>query len=185
MNYWLVLPLNPEPWRVGPVGVTRKNGLRGFVGKDAQLEAYKEAVREAAEYDLREQGIDPESVMLEGSVELHLYFWRRQDSYESTASGKQVRKHQVDLTNMVKATEDALIGLFYKDDKTVAIQHNHIMSQDFTTYPMVVIGVRECAPPTLVELPSDTLRRVLDVSTNSEPSPALFDSTVETDPVAR
>ena len=102
MNYWLVLPLNPEPWRVGPVGVTRKNGLRGFVGKDAQLEAYKEAVREAAEYDLREQGIDPESVMIEGAIELHLSMYLKKLSAADLSKSISARTNAIETSRSLE-----------------------------------------------------------------------------------
>jgi hypothetical protein len=44
---WFVLPVNPQPWKVGEAYVIRKGGLRAGVGPNRELQSYQEAIREA------------------------------------------------------------------------------------------------------------------------------------------
>ena len=172
---WLVLDVNPEAWRVGPLSVGRKKGgVYPRVGQDPQLNAYKEAVNEAARYYLEQRGISVESVKIDGFVKLHMYFWRRQDVYESSA-GRKVRKHEVDLTNMVKATEDALQGIFYDNDKRVVTQRNHMVDQGPDVVPLLVIGVEWTALPGIEELPGEVVEEVRAII-EDEPRRTLFDT---------
>jgi Holliday junction resolvase RusA-like endonuclease len=129
---WFVLDINPEPWRIGPVGVARRNGkLVGFVGRDQQLDAYKEAVRD-------EIGSDHE--LIEGCVRLVLFFWRRRDQYE-TPQAKMHRKHEADVTNMAKATEDALQDVLFKNDKDTNDIRGVLVEQGPNVIPRIVIGI--------------------------------------------
>src|SRR5687768_284355 len=102
----LDLQLNPEPWTAPSVSVGRGKGGKVFpqVYANAQLKAYQEAVREEARSQLPDKW-EP----YEGEILLHFYFWRQMADYESHQA-KRVRKHQADVTNMQKATEDALQG---------------------------------------------------------------------------
>lgn len=130
---WYYLEINPEQWAIGPVGNARRNGkASAYVGRNQQLYAYQEAVRE----ELASQ--NPE--MIEGNVSLRLVFWRRRDDYE-TASGSRHRKHDVDLTNLQKATEDALQGILFKNDRDVFHIESAILKQGADVIPGVLVGV--------------------------------------------
>lgn len=139
--YWLVLPINPEPWAIGPVGIHRAGGKVGaHVGRNIQLASFQEAVRESTLQWLEEHGLKAEDVLIQGLVELKFFFWRRLDSYQR--DGKSTRKHQVDVTNMQKATEDALAGIFYANDRQVIHCDSFLMAdQSGEVEPMIVIGV--------------------------------------------
>jgi Holliday junction resolvase RusA-like endonuclease len=134
---WIVLHINPEPWKVGTV---YSFGKRKGISPDAQLVAYKEAVHTGVQDYLRERGI--QDTMIEGDVELRFWFWRRLDSYQS-ASGRKVTKHRVDMTNLQKATEDALHDIFFKND----VQDKHVSSieveQGPDVEPCIVICVQQ------------------------------------------
>lgn len=114
--------------------------MSAYVGRNQQLDSYKEAVRE----EVRSQ-LSADHQMLEGEIELQLYFWRVRSAY-TTPQGKSHRKHEADLTNMQKATEDALQGILFKNDKDVSHVESYIVEQGEGTNPCVVIGVRLFEP---------------------------------------
>lgn len=105
---WFCIGINPEQWQVGPLSVGRRNGkLFPIAGRDQQLAAYQEAIREEMG-----DGFEP----LTGKQRIRFYFWRTTEGY-STASGRSHRRHQADATNLQKALEDALQGILYENDR--------------------------------------------------------------------
>lgn len=134
---WYILPVNPEPWEIGPLSVGRKNGrMIPIVGRDQQLFAYKEAIKEAL------QAAGP--VMRTGTLKMSIWFWRVQATYQ-THQARTHRKHEADCTNMFKATEDACQGILYKNDKDNVETHGYVVAQGPDVTPMVVICL-ELAP---------------------------------------
>jgi Holliday junction resolvase RusA-like endonuclease len=135
-DLWFVLDINPEPWAIGPVGVNRKAGsMSAFVGRNQQLDAYKEAVREA----IMDQ---PGAEMIHGYVSITFFFWRRQSEYKTARSATH-RKHEADATNMQKATEDALQGILYGNDKDNRHVESYVVDQGPDVDGRVVIRVSE------------------------------------------
>lgn len=142
---WHVLRLNPEPWRIGPLSVIRRGGKYvPTISRDAQLSAFKESVSEAL-------GVQR---LQDGKVLVVFYFWRRRDSYVSHQA-KTVRKHEADATNMQKATEDALQGVFFKNDKDVWDIRSRIVEQDEVTEPLIVVKVAALPPFDRTEIPPE------------------------------
>lgn len=140
-DIWVVLPLNPEPWRIGPVGVARGNGrMVGTVGRDQQLHAYKEAVAEQVRMKLDAVDDYHDQYIFAGKTKLTIYLWRQRASYETHQAGTH-RKHEADATNMLKATEDALQGIFYKNDKDNSDVRCVIVEQGEETIPKIVIHI--------------------------------------------
>jgi Holliday junction resolvase RusA-like endonuclease len=136
MSDWtyFVLDINPEPWAIGPLSVGRRgNKMYPQVGRNTQLHFYKQAVKE----ELGDPG-----VWFEGKVELDLYFWRRRDEYV-TPQARTHRKHEADGTNLSKATEDALQGVLFKNDKDVVRCTWEIVDQGADANPAVVVGIRQ------------------------------------------
>lgn len=132
---WLIMPINPEPWAIGPVGYGRRNGkMSAYVGQNAQLNAYKETIAEAA------REIWGPRPPLEGPVRLALYFWRHRAEY-TTPQARTHRKHEADATNMQKATEDALQGIAFKNDRDNLCVFSQIMEQSADTMPLVIAHV--------------------------------------------
>lgn len=138
------LDLNPEPWAVGPVVVGRKaNKMYGNIGRNQQLFAYQEAVREELEnLDAKKHWID------KSKIELAFYFWRNRAEY-TTPQSRGHRKHEADLTNLQKATEDALQGVLFKNDKDVARVTSTMVAQGPEVEGRIVIGVRRMDPDEL------------------------------------
>lgn len=130
---WYILEINPDPWAIGPVGYARRDGkMSAYVGRNQQLDAYKQAVKE----EMAE--LNP--VMLTGKIGLVLFFWRTIDIYQ-TAQAKSARSHEADNTNLQKATEDALQGILYKNDKDVVFNQTTMVDQSPTAPGRVVVGV--------------------------------------------
>lgn len=131
---WFVLHVNPEPWTIGPVMVGRKKkGVYGTIGRNQGLYAYQQTVKAAVSYS---------GPMLEGSLELIMFFWRNRADY-TTHQARTVRKNEADATNMGKALEDALQGVLYKNDKDVKINHNFVIEQGPAVTGKIVLGVRK------------------------------------------
>jgi Holliday junction resolvase RusA-like endonuclease len=128
--HWYILPLNPEPWAIGSLGLGKRGGkFFPTISPNPQLAAFKQAVAEELE------GSIP---LPEGEYELKFFFWRVLDSYE-TASGRRHRKHQADTTNLQKATEDALQGVLIGNDRDVQRITSEIVEQGAEVKPRIVI----------------------------------------------
>ena len=149
MHYY-DLPVNPEPWRVGPLSMGRRRTGQMYptVGRDQQLHMYQAAIREQLLDEWKTIAL-PDGTKFRAEY----FFWRRQDSYES-ASGSKVSKHVVDLTNMIKGTEDALQaqaakgtrkaieGILFHNDRDCVEQATFVMAQGPDVEPRVVIGIQ-------------------------------------------
>lgn len=128
---WYILDVNPEPWAIGPVGYRRLNGkMSAYVGRNQQLDAYKEAVREAI--------ADQAPRKVDGPVDITFFFWRNRAEY-TTPQARTHRKHEADATNMQKATEDALQGVLYDNDKDNIHVESWIVEQGPDVEPRVVV----------------------------------------------
>lgn len=115
---WIPLALNGEPWRTGPLGTIRNGGkVIPIMGKDAQLDSYKHAIRESTLDWMGMNGVTHEFLKAFAANKITFYFWRQLAAYE-TDSGKRHRKHGADATNLLKATEDALQGVLFANDRT-------------------------------------------------------------------
>ena len=138
---WFALPINPEPWAVGPLGVARRGGkLTPYMGRNQQLDAYKQAVRDelVTRYTAEVAKVYPPY------YELDFYFWRNRADYEGTS--KSVRKNIVDATNMQKATEDALQGLLIENDRMVNRVSSTIVAQGSSVTGAVAFRLRWGGP---------------------------------------
>lgn len=140
---WFILSINPEPWAVGSLAVGRRDGkVYPYIGPNAQLVAYQEAIRE-------ELGDDHE--LTSGDLKIRFYFWRQLSAY-TTTSGRSHRKHQTDTTNLQKALEDALQGILFKNDRAVKDIRSVIVDQGQNVVPKIVISI-DTAFDALAEIP--------------------------------
>lgn len=156
MDQWLVLDINPEPWAIGPVGYARRGGkMSAYVGQNQQLNAYKEAIKEAVE-----GRID----MMHGKVDLTFYFWRNRAEY-TTPQARAHRKHEADLTNLQKSTEDALQGLLYENDKDNSHVQSFMVEQGPDVQGMVVIHAYQADPFDEVMLPDHVWADITNIKT--------------------
>ena len=162
---WFYLNINPEPWAVGPVGTSRREGkMTAYVGRNQQLDAYKEAVKECLGDLLSEH-----DALYTGQFTLKFYFWRNIAEYTSPQQ-RTTRKHEADGTNLMKATEDALQGLLFANDKDVRRSTWEIVDQGPDVIPGVVIGIEPYVevdlPETVIQL-MDSAQQVLPFDDDS------------------
>lgn len=142
---WFHLPLNPEPWAIGSIGIGKRGGkIHPTMSPNPQLVTYKEAIKE-------ELGkVQP---LPEGEYDLYFWFWRVLDSY-TLASGRDSRRKQADATNLQKATEDALQGLLIGNDRNVRKIGSEIVEQGPEVKAGIVIRARPWEGHNPDEIPS-------------------------------
>ena len=116
--YW-VTGINPEPWTPG---TAYRRGRGAGIAKDGKLKAFQEALAEEFVHQ------NAHAVMQEGELSITFYFWR------SSAHG-----NQADATNLQKATEDALQGVLYPNDRTNRDVRSIIMEQAPEVSPHILI----------------------------------------------
>ena len=165
---WYALDINPEPWAVGPLGVSRHGGkLTPYMGRNQQLDAYKEAVRD--ELITRYPGLIK---VMPPYYELDFFFWRNQAIYEG--ANKTVQKNIADATNMQKATEDALQGMLIENDRQVVHVSSTIVAQGPDVRGAVAFRFRWGAPlvkdPSLSDLPVDVEAQIEDFTRTKQVS---------------
>ncbi len=115
-EFFIVIPINPEPWAVGPIGVTNKNGKpRGFMGQNLQLRNYQDAVRPHIRNHLEKIDSDVAQFFpIKNTCRITMYFWRCLDEYVTT---RKSSRNWADATNMAKALEDAIQGVLIVNDR--------------------------------------------------------------------
>jgi Holliday junction resolvase RusA-like endonuclease len=137
MTNWFFLPTNPVPWSVGTAGVRRgPKGLTAYISPVPELVAYQRAVRD--EFENRYTGRYDEENIGSAPVGITFYFDRRLDQYELD-SGRMQQSHEADATNMQKATEDALQGILFDNDRQVKLITSCILGQGPECTGFVVI----------------------------------------------
>lgn len=147
---WLVAPVNPEPWTVGTISYKR-------ISPSPNLVAYQSALREEL------AGVE----MLPPEYrKITFYFFRQQAQYIDMRDKIRTR-NQADATNMQKATEDALQGILFDNDREVMDIRSVIVQQGpHVLMPGVVICAEEFVVP---ELPDDVM---LELVNRSNPRPS-------------
>jgi len=137
MTYeYLVWGVNPEPWR--SPGVPGK----GRATKDGKQDAYQQALRDEIVEQNPNIGAFNFLEFAGAPLSVEFFFWR------SSAHNKQV-----DATNIQKATEDALQGILYTNDKANRHVESTICEQTVDTYPAILIRVSVFDPGIIPELP--------------------------------
>jgi Holliday junction resolvase RusA-like endonuclease len=154
--HWFVLDINAEPWAIGPlsIGYAKGGGKFPSVGQNAQLKAYQEAVAESVKRQFA-----GEMIPLGEKVELEFYFWRNRAEY-TTASQRAHRKHEADATNMQKATEDALQGILFANDRDVSSIRSVIVEQGPDVSPRIVIKFGLYEPIGIDDLPGSVKEKI-------------------------
>lgn len=129
------LPINPEPWAIGNAFVARGKGkAHAAIAPNKTLKAYQEAVRA----ELLARG----ATMVDGPYMLTFWFWRENVTY-TDAGGRKRTRNSPDLTNMVKATEDALQGIVIDNDSHVVATHQYVVERGRDVDPMIVVEVEQ------------------------------------------
>ena len=165
-----VLPINPQPWEVGPLSVGRKgNKVYPIMGKAVELAAYQDAVRDEMHNRYPEAEMAPLGIYLR----VNFYFSRNLGQY-LTGTGRKAKDHIADTTNLQKATEDALQGILYKNDNLNTSVFSQVIGQSSSACPLVIIEILE---DDRNALPSDILMMYIGeqtafLSEESDPAPA-------------
>lgn len=151
---WFVLDVNPEPWAIGDLSVGRAKGkVYPKVARNQQLWYYQQAVKEA---------IGETDLWFEGYFELMFLFWRNRAEY-STSQARTHRKHEADVTNLQKATEDALQGVLFKNDKDTCDIRSRLVAQGSHVKGKIVIAIRSHSQPSYLNLPADVLAQIEEI----------------------
>ena len=124
-----VWDINPEPYK--STGIPH----RGKPVKDGKLEAFQEALAD----EVRGMVVNEDDMFMDDEfLYVSFYFWR------SSQHGKPA-----DATNLQKATEDALQGILYYNDKHNLHVESMICEQAPDTRPSIMIRIREFDPRTI------------------------------------
>ena len=141
----IIRGINPVPWKAPSVGWINVRGKRiPKLYAHAEMVTYKEAVKEAL----------AGSQMLD-AAELHLrfYFFRHAGTKHD---------HVADATNLQKATEDALQGVLFPNDRAVRRVESWIVAQGAEVSPLIVVELEELEeeakeiPPWLDDIVKET-----------------------------
>lgn len=187
---WYVLGVNPRPWAVGPLSVARKGGVYATMGRNQELHAYEAALASTLlmEYPYLREYIDAKmlkkfpglarylagdpakakdrSLWAGAEVSMTFHFWQKLETAE--VDGKKITDKVADLTNMVKAAEDAMQGLLLNNDMQVREQRNVIYQRDADVPEgIVVVSIERFCGPNPDELPSFVWERVEEIFRNA------------------
>lgn len=140
---FVYIDVNPEPWAVGPLSVGKRNGkMFPIMGRNQSVHAFKEAVRDALEGKV--------TMLPDGQYDVTFFFWRRLESYVGE-SGRKANAHWADATNMQKATEDALQGILFDNDRDVREIRSVIVDQGPDVIPGIAVQVQNWVPTAIEE----------------------------------
>lgn len=146
------LPVNPEPWAVGNAFVKRGGGKTfAAIAPDKTLKVYQEAVRA----ELQAQGAQE----VPGQYMLEFYFFRQNAQY-TDAAGRRRTRNRPDVTNMQKATEDALQGVLIGNDRDVLDVSSHLVATGTDVDPMVVIHLTYGLEMSLAKVPDAVMSAI-------------------------
>jgi len=134
---WLVIPdVNPQPWAIGTISTGRSGGkIRGRMSPNAQLVTYQEAINEHC------AGLELPFFMTD--IELQFLFARAVEGKAKPA----------DVTNLQKATEDALQGILFANDRQVVKVQSEIYEQGPGVRPFAAVHIRAWSAYTSRPLP--------------------------------
>lgn len=97
---------------------------------------YQQAIRDAIEEGYPDLEMFPPGTTLYA----FFYFWHKINQYQ-TQTGRNMKSKDIDTTNAVKSTEDALQGLVYKNDTNNRLSLGFMMEQGIDVEPQVMVYV--------------------------------------------
>lgn len=123
-SHWYCSFINPTPWTSPSLG---RAGKKPVLYKSAELRTYQAALVDdlVEHYPELNEGIMP--FPADTPLSLKFYFWRRLDRYGSV--GRKQTRNRADATNMQKATEDALQGVLFTNDRHVTRATSVVVEQ--------------------------------------------------------
>lgn len=151
LTHLFVHGINPEPWRSPSLGITRRNGrAQPAAYKDENLRSYQEALHEVVFNAIAERAeIDTLPVYPKGEqLAVSFAFWRQLDTYSPGTGGRKNVRQRPDVTNLIKAAEDALQGVLYHDDKANRLVNGELVAVGPDVEPGIIIVIRPWVKPT-------------------------------------
>lgn len=133
MTTFIIEGLVSEPW-TAPTFVRRGNG--GYASKNERLRIYQNALAEA----VRDKY--PNAPCLDCDITFDLYIWRELEQYETESGRRQTRK-RADRSNLLKATEDALQGILFFNDRQIRDGRTHVVKQEVGIESLIEIRIEE------------------------------------------
>lgn len=133
-----ITDINPEPWTAPDVNIAYGKNRRPYpqVSTGSIQRAYQAGIRESVLEAYPKIEMFPDDAKLC----LRIWVWRRLDEYQ-TVKGKDQSRHAADMTNIQKATEDALQGILYRNDTQCKVVQTIEMEQDHTTSMQLLVVV--------------------------------------------
>lgn len=132
----LIEDINPVPW-TAPIGSIARNKGKLYVQyhSDPALVAYQEGIREC----ILEAWPDHPKFPKDQPLFAAICFWRQLDVGTSSKSLRKIRAKRADRTNLLKAFEDALQGIFYDDDVEIIQGPIAVVEQTAETKPQITV----------------------------------------------
>ena len=148
----LFTDLNPTPWMAPDLSIGRGKGGRVYpqAHSPASMKAYQAAITEAFEQAYPNHEPFPKDTPLFAMF----FYWRKRDTYK-TPTGRTSTAKRADVTNINKATEDALQGLLYVNDVDNVTVYGRMVEQDGDADPQLLIVVSDDEPVDWVISPID------------------------------
>lgn len=133
--------INPEPWTSPKLGTKRAGSkVLPMAYKDEGLRSYQEAIAETV-LDLLTANDIYTPLYVEETLRVQFHFWRQTESYQGM--NRRNTRSRPDVTNMVKAIEDALQGIVYKNDQNNICVAGNLMAIGPNVDPAIVIEIDE------------------------------------------
>lgn len=138
-KWYLIEDVNPEPWTSPEVSFKFVGGRpRPVVYKRQQLSTYQEALREEM------QRLYPDTEQMAGDLDVIFFFWRQVAEKQTT--DRKTHANYADVTNLQKATEDALQDILYANDRAVRHIRSEIVDQGPNVNSRILILVSPYVP---------------------------------------
>ena len=146
----LIEGINPMPWTAPQLGTKRVGGkVVPITFPKAELAEYQEAIHDTVASAVMEKGLQA-PVFAKGTLLIcEFFFWRQLESYNSLATGRKVTPKQPDVTNMLKATEDALQGVIYHNDTNNRVVSGHLVECGPEVEPRIMLIVNVARQPAI------------------------------------
>lgn len=160
-----ITDIQPEPWTVPDIS-TGRNPATGKVypimSKKPPLRGYQAQIEENIRTAYPDLPMFPDDAKLT----LHVVIWRQIEQYQ-TAKGANRSRMRADATNILKATEDALQKLVFKNDVGNVKVISEIVEQEKETRSGLLIYVK----PYVANQDWSVIRREMDACMSEAPFP--------------
>lgn len=140
---FVITGVNPEPWAMGTASAGRRGGtVKASVAPNQKLQVYQNAMREEISWMMVNKALQT----FEGDMRIRLWFWRQVETGHAGPARRAMTGNYADSTNLQKATEDAMQGLLYMNDRHTRAISSEIVEQGPEVEPSIVIHIESYEP---------------------------------------